>query len=110
MESGDCSGGRWGHILKGILYQPAATLSSVEDSQWNSEYWKRKFDIVGVFPPVERTARDLDPPCLYQVRQDYNMIIYLVGTIRQFQLVRYLAFLLANSEYSFIQLYRTLSH
>ena len=60
-------------------------LSQFEDSQWNAEYWKLKFDIVGVFPPVERTAEDLDPPCLYHINQDYNMIMYFVRTILQFQ-------------------------
>ena len=34
---------------------------------------------------MERTAEDLDPPCLYHINQDYNMIMYFVRTILQFQ-------------------------
>ena len=34
---------------------------------------------------MERTAAALEPPCLYHVNQDYNMIMYFVRTILQFQ-------------------------
>ena len=44
-----------------------------------------KHDIVGVVPPVERTEDDLDPPSIYHINQDYDMIRYFVRTILQFQ-------------------------
>ena len=46
----------------------------VED--WNSEFWKLKEEIVGVKAPVERTTEDLDPPTIYHVCQDFDMIRY----------------------------------
>ena len=54
-------------------------------SDWNTEYWKMKHDIVGVVPPVERSPDDLDPPSIYHINQDYDMIRYFVRTILQFQ-------------------------
>ena len=54
-------------------------------SDWNSEYWKMKLEIVGVKPGVERSAEDLDPPTIFHINQDYNMIMYFVRTILQFQ-------------------------
>ena len=40
---------------------------------------------MGVEPPVERTEADLDPPALFHICQDYDMIRYFVRTILQFQ-------------------------
>merc|ERR1712018_806614 len=53
--------------------------------QWNEEFWRLKEEIVGVKPPVERTPEDLDPPTLFHICQDYDMIRYFVRTILQFQ-------------------------
>ena len=53
--------------------------------QWNAEFWKLKKSIVGVEAPVERTEADLDPPTLFHICQDYDMIRYFVRTILQFQ-------------------------
>lgn len=55
------------------------------EDQWNQEFWKLKREIVGVVPPVERTEADLDPPTLFHICQDYDMIRYFVRTILQFQ-------------------------
>ena len=44
-----------------------------------------KLEIVGVKPGVERSAEDLDPPTIFHINQDYNMIMYFVRTILQFQ-------------------------
>ena len=41
---------------------------------WNQEFWKLKEEIVGVKSPVERTEQDLDPPTLFHICQDYDMI------------------------------------
>jgi len=54
-------------------------------ADWNSEYWKLKQEIVGVVPPVERTDADLDPPTIYHINQDYDMVRYFARTILQFQ-------------------------
>ena len=40
---------------------------------------------MGVKPPVDRTDADLDPPTLFHICQDYDMIRYFVRTILQFQ-------------------------
>ena len=53
--------------------------------EWNEDYWRLKHEIVGVKPPVERTETDLDPPTLYHICQDYDMIRYFTRTILQFQ-------------------------
>ena len=42
-------------------------------------------ELVGVKPPVDRTDADLDPPTLFHICQDYDMIRYFVRTILQFQ-------------------------
>jgi len=57
----------------------------VDPSDWNSQYWKLKEEIVGVVAPVVRTEADLDPPTIYHINQDYDMIRYFVRTILQFQ-------------------------
>ena len=54
-------------------------------NQWNAEFWKLKRSIVGVEAPVERSEADLDPPSLFHICQDYDMIRYFVRTILQFQ-------------------------
>ena len=56
-----------------------------EIENWNAEFWKLKEEIVGVKAPVERTEADLDPPSLFHICQDYDMIRYFVRTILQFQ-------------------------
>ena len=55
----------------------------VED--WNEEFWKLKESIAGVKAPVERSRTDLDPPTIFHICQDYDMIRYFVRTILQFQ-------------------------
>ena len=52
---------------------------------WNAEFWRLKMELVGVKPPVDRTDADLDPPTLFHICQDYDMIRYFVRTILQFQ-------------------------
>ena len=42
--------------------------------KWNEEFWKLKEEIVGVKAPVERTSEDLDPPTIFHICQDYDMI------------------------------------
>ncbi|XP_059086306.1 angiotensin-converting enzyme 2-like isoform X2 [Tigriopus californicus] len=53
--------------------------------QWNNEFWKLKREMVGVHPPVPRTPKDLDPPTLFHINQDYTMMRYFTRTILQFQ-------------------------
>ena len=45
-----------------------------EDGKWNEEYWKLKEEFVGVVAPVERTEADLDPPTIFHIAQDFDMI------------------------------------
>jgi hypothetical protein len=42
--------------------------------EWNSEFWKLKEEIVGVKAPVDRTSEDLDPPSIFHICQDFDMI------------------------------------
>ena len=42
--------------------------------RWNAEYWRLKREIVGVTVPVLRGSEDLDPPTLFHIAQDYDMI------------------------------------
>jgi hypothetical protein len=53
--------------------------------EWNEQFWKLKESICGVKAPVERTRADLDPPTIFHVCQDFDMIRYFVRTILQFQ-------------------------
>ena len=41
---------------------------------WNAEYWRLKGEIVGVRVPVMRGGEDLDPPTIFHIAQDYDMI------------------------------------
>ena len=56
------------------------TLPSIRgdyaEGEWNEEYWKLKEKYVGVVPPVDRTTADLDPPTIFHIAQDYDMIRY----------------------------------
>jgi hypothetical protein len=56
------------------LWRWRAFRGEYKDGEWNEEYWKLKRDIVGVKPPVERTAEDLDPPTIFHINQDFDMI------------------------------------
>jgi len=56
-----------------------------ETSVWNEEFWKLSEEIVGVKSPVPRSSQDLDPPTIFHVAQDYDMIRYFTRTILQFQ-------------------------
>jgi len=53
--------------------------------EWNNEFWKLSEEIVGVSSPVARGPEDLDPPTIFHVAQDYDMIRYFSRTILQFQ-------------------------
>ena len=59
------------------MWRWRAFRGDFEFENWNEEYWKLKHDIVGVKAPVERTKDDLDPPALYHICQDYDMIRYV---------------------------------
>lgn len=53
--------------------------------RWNAEYWRLKREVVGVSVPVLRGGADLDPPTIFHIAQDYDMIRYFTRTILQFQ-------------------------
>ena len=56
------------------LWRWRAFRGDIPVEQWNEEFWRLKEEIVGVKPPVERTPEDLDPPTLFHICQDYDMI------------------------------------
>ena len=60
-------------------------IFSCQDFRMNDEFWRLKMDLAGVKTPVDRTDADLDPPTLFHICQDYDMIRYFVRTILQFQ-------------------------
>ena len=41
---------------------------------WNALFWKLKEEYLGVKAPVKRTEQDLDPPTLFHVSNNYDMI------------------------------------
>ena len=45
-----------------------------EGKDWNVEYWKLKEEYLGVRAPVERSVDDLDPPTIFHINQDYDMM------------------------------------
>ena len=61
-------------ILFGVSFSPRLILRAVPVSEWNSEFWRMKEEIVGVMAPVDRTPDHLDPPSLFHICQDYDMI------------------------------------
>merc|ERR1719322_2081652 len=67
------------------LWRWRAFRGDYEDGKWNEEYWKLKVEFVGVVAPVERTEADLDPPTIFHIAQDFDMIRYFTRTILQFQ-------------------------
>ncbi|XP_069183184.1 angiotensin-converting enzyme-like [Procambarus clarkii] len=52
---------------------------------YNTNYWKLKEQYLGVEAPVNRTDEDLDPPAIFHISSDYDMIRYFTRTILQFQ-------------------------
>jgi len=67
------------------LWRWRAFRGEYNTSSWNDEYWALKEKIVGVKAPTERTKEDLDPPTIFHICQDYDMIRYFTRTILQFQ-------------------------
>jgi len=67
------------------LWRWRAFRGEYNTSTWNDEYWALKEKIVGVKAPTERTKEDLDPPTIFHICQDYDMIRYFTRTILQFQ-------------------------
>ncbi|KAK8379927.1 hypothetical protein O3P69_019744 [Scylla paramamosain] len=59
----------------------------VEEDKYNEEFWKLMLEYAGVEPPVPRTDKDLDPPALFHVANNYDMIRYFTRTILQFQIL-----------------------
>eukprot|EP00090_Calanus_glacialis_P005014 TRINITY_DN13830_c0_g1_i1.p1 TRINITY_DN13830_c0_g1~~TRINITY_DN13830_c0_g1_i1.p1 ORF type:complete len:639 (+),score=143.90 TRINITY_DN13830_c0_g1_i1:25-1917(+) len=71
--------------LTNDLWRWRAFSGRIELDDWNDEFWKMKESIVGVKAPVLRTKEDLDPPSLYHINQDWDMMRYFTRTILQFQ-------------------------
>jgi len=71
--------------LTNDLWRWKAFSNEIKVEDWNSEFWKMKEDIVGVKAPVTRSKEDLDPPSLYHINQDWDMMRYFTRTILQFQ-------------------------
>ena len=65
-------------VVSVVLISPNSAFSfdrgDYEDGKWNEEYWKLKEEFVGVVAPVERTEADLDPPTIFHIAQDFDMI------------------------------------
>jgi len=71
--------------LTNDLWRWRAFSGRIKVENWNDEFWKMKEDIVGVRAPIPRTQDDLDPPSLYHINQDWDMMRYFTRTILQFQ-------------------------
>ena len=41
---------------------------------WNSLFWRLKEEYLGVKAPVKRSKHDLDPPTLFHISNNYDMI------------------------------------
>ena len=41
---------------------------------WNALFWKLKEEYLGVKAPVKRSKHDLDPPTLFHISNNYDMI------------------------------------
>ncbi|XP_045110504.1 angiotensin-converting enzyme-like isoform X5 [Portunus trituberculatus] len=59
----------------------------VEEAKYNEDFWRLMLEYAGVKPPVPRTDKDLDPPALFHVANNYDMIRYFTRTILQFQIL-----------------------
>jgi len=73
--------------LTNDLWTWGVMAGQYKEENWNDEFWKLKLKYVGVAPPVERLKNEtfLDPPTLFHINQDYDMIRYFTRTILQFQ-------------------------
>ncbi|CAG0897557.1 unnamed protein product [Cyprideis torosa] len=67
------------------LWRWKAFRGDYEAGRWNEEFWKLKNEYVGVRPPVPRSSEDLDPPALFHISGDYDMMRYFTRTILQYQ-------------------------
>ena len=48
--------------------------NEVPKAQWNSLFWELKEKYLGVKPPIKRAPEDLDPPTLFHIANNYDMI------------------------------------
>jgi len=71
--------------LTNDIWRWRAFRGEYDVTSWNDEYWALKEQIVGVKAPMDRSLEDLDPPTIYHVAQDYDMIRYFIRTVLQFQ-------------------------
>ena len=71
--------------LTNDLWRWRAFSNNIKVEDWNTEFWNMKESIVGVKAPVPRSKEDLDPPSLYHINQDWDMMRYFTRTILQFQ-------------------------
>ena len=71
--------------LTNDLWRWWAFSGRIDVENWNDAFWEMKENIVGVTAPIPRTKEDLDPPSLYHINQDWDMMRYFTRTILQFQ-------------------------
>jgi len=72
------------HLVNDV-WRWRAFRGDYQEASWNAEYWALKEQILGVSAPTERSQEDLDPPTIFHINQDYDMIRYFTRTILQFQ-------------------------
>jgi len=72
------------HLVNDI-WRWRAFRGDYQEGSWNAEYWALKEQILGVAAPMERSQEDLDPPTIFHINQDFDMIRYFTRTILQFQ-------------------------
>ncbi|KAF5302724.1 hypothetical protein FQR65_LT08466 [Abscondita terminalis] len=60
----------------------------VNESEWNSLWWKYRKEYQGIKPPLPRTEIDFDPGAQFHVPSDSPYIQYFVARILQFQIYK----------------------
>ncbi|KAK7078289.1 Metallothionein expression activator [Halocaridina rubra] len=67
------------------LWRWRAFRGEYKVENWNRHFWDLKEEYLGVTAPVPRTKDDLDPPTIFHIANDYDMIRYFTRTVLQFQ-------------------------
>ncbi|KAK3864876.1 hypothetical protein Pcinc_013914 [Petrolisthes cinctipes] len=58
---------------------------NIPEKDWNCAWWKYRYELQGIKPPVQRSEDDFDPASKYHIPANVPYIRYFVSFVVQFQ-------------------------
>lgn len=58
---------------------------TIPEKDWNCAWWKLRYELQGIKPPVQRSEEDFDPGAKFHVSANVPYIRYFVSFVIQFQ-------------------------